>query len=743
MRYRVAPWATFLTTGTVATAVVMLLPRSPAQDVGYVLVALAGSGAMLVGPRLYHPNGASAWSLIGGGMTLWVVGAALAALQTWTVAPLPVVPDAVRLGTYPLVAAGLLMFTRARTVEQRPTIFLDTAILTTAAGMLSAVFLVDPAWATGMGLERWLDVAFPVGNVLLFGALVRLACAPGAARIASLVLAAGIGLMLVYQGIGQVLTELPRIATRPEALATQWLLAFVLAGAAALHPSMVQLSSPAAPRSDRPHGRQVVGLGIALAAGPAILGVQYLAKVPASTGTIALFYVPLVLLVTLRMLVLVQQINAQAVSDHLTGLPNRRALHHEASARLGDPRAPQALLLLDLDRFKEVNDSLGHQAGDELLVQVAGRLRSRLRGDDLLARLGGDEFAILLEGAGRVEAERIASALTTGMEEPFDLGELAVHSAASIGIALFPDHGTDLSTLLRKADVAMYRAKATGGYRMHAGDDDHLGGLRLSEELRTALDEDQMVLHYQPKLDLDTGATRGVEALVRWQHPERGLLPPAAFLDRIEEIGLMGALTRTVLTKALDQAVLWRADGHDLTVAVNLSASSLIDIELAARIAAMLDARGLPASVLQLEITEEFLMADRSRARAVLSALRETGITIAVDDFGTGYSSLSYLRDLPIDVLKLDRSFILPMSDDARAAALVSSTIGLAHSLGLRMVAEGVEDHAAYTELARLGCDQAQGYYMSHPLPSDELERWLLEHTTTLPALCAPADRRL
>ncbi|MHB1491454.1 MAG: putative bifunctional diguanylate cyclase/phosphodiesterase, partial [Cellulomonas sp.] len=341
---------------------------------------------------------------------------------------------------------------------------------------------------------------------------------------------------------------------------------------------------------------------------------------------------------------------------------------------------------------------------------------------------------------GRIEAERIASTLTAAMAESFDLGELSVHSAASTGIALFPDHGTDLSTLLRKADVAMYRAKRTGGYQMYRDDAGDFSRLKLSEELRTALDEDQLVLHYQPKLDLDTGETRGVEALVRWNHPIRGLLHPAAFLDRVEEVGLMSAMTRIVLTKALDQVVAWRADGHDLDVAVNLSASSLVDAELPAQIAAMLHARGLPPSVLQLEITEDFLMADRARARVILTALRDAGITIAVDDFGTGYSSLSYLRDLPIDELKLDRSFILPMADDARAAALVSSTIDLAHALGLRMVADGVEDQTAYTELARLGCDQAQGYHMSHPLPRDELELWLRDRTPA-PAALLPFRR--
>ena len=232
-------------------------------------------------------------------------------------------------------------------------------------------------------------------------------------------------------------------------------------------------------------------------------------------------------------------------------------------------------------------------------------------------------------------------------------------------------------------------------------------------------------MHYQPKIDLDTGDVRAVEALVRWNHPTRGLLYPDAFLALVEEFGLMPSLTRVVLALALDQAEAWDTDGRPLTVAVNLSASSLVDYDLPRQVASMLAARGIPPAVLQLEITEEFLMADRDRARTILTQLRNSGVQISVDDYGTGYSSLSYLRDLPIDELKLDQSFVFPMADDARAAALVASTIALAHSLGLRMVAEGVETIVAYTELARLGCDQAQGYFVSRSIPAAELDHWL------------------
>jgi len=285
-----------------------------------------------------------------------------------------------------------------------------------------------------------------------------------------------------------------------------------------------------------------------------------------------------------------------------------------------------------------------------------------------------------------------------------------------------------VNTLLRKADIAMYKAKnSSDGHHVYdrVDDSDLATRMQTVDELRTALRDDQLILYYQPKIDLPTGEVHSVEALVRWDHPTRGLVYPDSFLNLVEGAGLMRAMTRVVLSIALDQAAAWHAAGRGLTIAVNLSASSMVDTDLPDEVAAMLGARGLPPGALRLEITEEFLMADRDRARNILTRLRRQGIQISIDDFGTGYSSLSYLRDLPVDELKLDRSFIFPMADDAHAAALVASTIALAHSLDLRMVAEGVENEIAYTELAAMGCDQAQGYYMSRPVPAAEFEHWL------------------
>jgi diguanylate cyclase (GGDEF)-like protein len=415
-------------------------------------------------------------------------------------------------------------------------------------------------------------------------------------------------------------------------------------------------------------------------------------------------------------------------TDDLTGLLNRRAFNHDCTQRLAGGNNDGALLLLDLDRFKEVNDSLGHEAGDRLLIEVGRRLSRCLRKGDLLARLGGDEFAVLLGDGSGEEASAVAGKIQDALAEVIGLDGIALRSSVSIGIALFPAHGSDTNSLLRSADLAMYCAKTTrSGHHLYREGDDQQGEARLRtiQELRRALVADELVLHYQPQVDLATDEVHGVEALVRWQHPTRGLVMPADFLGVAEECGLMYDLTLVVLGKALDQASLWHAQQNKLTVAVNISASSLVDLGLPRRISSMLRERKLPASALVLEITEDFLMADRDRARAILTELRSNGIQIAVDDFGTGYSSLAYLRELPIDELKLDRSFVLPMDTDPRASALVASTIALAHSLGLRIIAEGVESRETRNELKELGCDNAQGYFVSRPVTVQELDGWL------------------
>jgi diguanylate cyclase len=419
-----------------------------------------------------------------------------------------------------------------------------------------------------------------------------------------------------------------------------------------------------------------------------------------------------------------------AHTDELTGLGNRRSFYDNAQLRLAPEAGTGAMLLLDLDRFKEVNDSLGHHAGDTLLKLVADRLRQNLDGaDEVLTRLGGDEFAVLLVGVDAELAEAVALGIRDALEPPFSVDGVTVRVNASIGISLFPIHGHEVSTLLRRADIAMYQAKANrvGHYVYTPATDSVHEQNRLAtlEELRSAILGRTIEVHYQPKMDANTLTVTGVEALVRWRHPARGLLLPDAFLPLVEDSGLMRDLTDAVLELSLDQVRVWRDAGRTLSVAVNLSASSLVDADLPQRVWAALCARQLPADALELEITEDFLMADRERARAILTELRRHGIRVAVDDYGTGYSSLAYLRELPIDELKLDRSFVQPMADDPRAAAIVRSTIDLAHALGMTMVAEGVEDADTASQLALSSCDQVQGFFFSKALPAAELENWM------------------
>ncbi len=426
----------------------------------------------------------------------------------------------------------------------------------------------------------------------------------------------------------------------------------------------------------------------------------------------------------------------QAREDELTGLPNRAQLYadgRKALAAAGRSGRLSALVLIDLDRFKEVNDTLGHEQGDMLLCEVAARLRDILRPADILARLGGDEFAILVRdlphrGATAELADRIGTALA----RPFDLCGVGIELGASIGVALYPEHGRELSTLLQRADVAMYEAKHG---RAHietydpARDPYSPERLALVSELRRAIERDELVLHFQPKVAIDGGAVIGVEALVRWEHPQRGLIPPVEFVPLAERTGVIGALTRWVLDAALHQCRTWMDSGIDLPVAVNLSGADVLDAGLSDAVAGALLRAGVPGDHLECEISEHTVLADPVRAVESLGRLRAMGVRLSLDDFGQGQSSLSYLGRLPLDEIKIDRSFVMGMSDDASDAAIVRATIDLGRGLGLQVVAEGVEDDGALAGLALLQCDVAQGFGLSRPLPADELERWLAERT--------------
>jgi diguanylate cyclase (GGDEF)-like protein len=419
----------------------------------------------------------------------------------------------------------------------------------------------------------------------------------------------------------------------------------------------------------------------------------------------------------------------EARTDALTGLANRRRFFSDLAAELTEARRSSgslALLLVDLDRFKELNDSLGHHAGDALLREMGPRLRRAAGEGARLARLGGDEFAVVVRPADG--AEELADRLLEELDRPFAVHGLPIAIEASIGVARFPEHGSGSERLLRCADIAMYRAKRTHkGIAVYNPSDDRNAPDRvhLMSELREGIAAGQLVVHYQPKVALADGRVIGVEALVRWQHPQRGLLGPALFLPAAEQTALLRPLTLSVLEQSLDQAARWHERGCPLEVAVNLSATNLLDGELAVAVRERLEARGLPASALRLEITESTVMADPARAGVVLEQLHDLGVGLTLDDFGTGYSSLAYLRDLPVDEMKIDKSFVLDLAESRTNRVILDATTRLARGLSLRVVAEGVEDERTLHELTALGCDSAQGFLIARPLPAADLEQCL------------------
>jgi diguanylate cyclase (GGDEF)-like protein len=423
--------------------------------------------------------------------------------------------------------------------------------------------------------------------------------------------------------------------------------------------------------------------------------------------------------------------------DELTGLAGRRAFL-DAAARVvggGEHRvrevSPAALVLVNLDRFREINSVLGHQSGDRLLVVVASRLRELLRPSDLLARIGGDEFAVLLRDAGPGRAELLANRLRDALRAPVLLADLPVQTEVSVGIAYAPAHGRGAAELLRHAEAAMYEAKLTRvGQRTyqrnrHTAAAPGRARLRLRAELRSALEDNQIELRYQPKADPRTGRVTGVEALVRWQHPREGLRGPGVFLPEMEQAGLMPALTRRVLELALADCASWRGAGAELSVSVNVPPSVIDDTGFAAVVEDALSRHRLEPSALVVEVTEEALITVREQARRTLAELRALGVRVSLDDYGTGFCSLAYLRELPADEVKLDQMFLRDMHRDPSAAEIVRSTVALAHALDLKIVAEGVETKGAWLALAGWRCDEVQGYFVSPPLAGGRVVTWL------------------
>jgi diguanylate cyclase (GGDEF)-like protein len=419
--------------------------------------------------------------------------------------------------------------------------------------------------------------------------------------------------------------------------------------------------------------------------------------------------------------------------DSLTELPNRRWFLEAVGQALNNPSLRAGgLLLVDLNGFKEVNDTLGHHHGDLVLKEVGPRLAAAFRSEDLVARLGGDEFAVFMPGADSDAAQTAVQRLQDALHTPVDVDGISLELDASIGLAWYPEHGGDVDTLLQRADVAMYRAKASHNSLVtYRSEDDYHSPERLviAGDLRRALLSDQLVLHYQPQVELGVGRPVAAEGLVRWQHPQRGLLGPFEFIEVAERTGLIKDLTNRVLDLGLADLRRWTDDGRKLSLSLNVSVRSLLDRRFPEEVEKLLAHHGVDGKSLTLELTESSLMVDPEVAKKTMRHLAELGVSVAIDDFGTGYSSLAYLTDLPIGELKIDKSFVRAMGSDARNAIVVRSTIELAHNLGLRTVAEGIEDAFTFERLRALGCELAQGFHMSRPLPADSLMSWWDIHT--------------
>jgi diguanylate cyclase (GGDEF)-like protein len=437
---------------------------------------------------------------------------------------------------------------------------------------------------------------------------------------------------------------------------------------------------------------------------------------------------------------LLERLRYDARHDSLTGLGNRTLFVDALDECFCEPevvagRRQGAVLLLDLDRFKEVNDALGHPVGDRLLEQVASRLLAHVPAGAVVSRLGGDEFAVLLRACRSPEdALATARAARAALTGPFEVGGTFLEVGASVGVAMVPTDGADGATILRRADMAMYEAKraATGVARYTPVQDRRsTDQLELAGELRHALQSDHVVMHFQPKANLRTGRIVGFEALARWEHPARGLVMPDEFIPLAEHTGLMGPLTHSAIERSLAECRGWLAGTPGVGVAVNLSPRRLLEPHMPATVAELLDRAGVPADLLTLEITESSIMGDPDAAVRALHQLRDLGVRLSIDDFGTGYSSLGYLQRLPVHEVKIDKSFIVPMAHDAGAAAIVRSIVDLAHTLGLTVVAEGVEDDETRQALIDVGCDVQQGYGLARPMPADAVAGWLLEHRRT------------
>jgi diguanylate cyclase (GGDEF)-like protein len=673
--------------------------------------------------------------VLGAAVLAWALGDFVLTWESWNGGqpPNPSLADAFYLSFFPLAYAAIVLMLRKELHRLLPATWLDGAVAGLGAAAVCGAFAFGRIVTTlgGSKLGIGVDLAYPIGDVLLLALVFAgTAILPGR-RLPWMIFAAACAI----NGVGDTFNLLNQSAAHATAVggivdAVAWPIAILMMSISMWLPSGRRDLT----ETGRMPGFLLPGLGALASLVILFVGAAThdIGQIALGLATATLVVVGIRLGLSVRGLrALTEERHRQAVTDELTGLGNRRRLTTLLDAYFtdyADPETPPrnlAFLFVDLDHFKEINDSFGHSAGDELLRQLGPRLMGSLRSTDVLVRIGGDELGAVLIDTDPEYAAGLAQRLTALLEQPFELNGVTVRISGSIGIAMAPTDATDSIGLMRCADVAMYRAKlGQRSYEVYQPDIDDGGNrLVLVDELRSAVDTEELALHYQPQVDLRTGETVAVEALLRWPHPRLGMIPPLEFLPLAEEAGLMGSLTRLVLEQALAQCAVWRATGSRLAVSVNISSSNLLDPGFIEVVRSALRRHRVPPSALILEITETTIIRDFEGCRQVIEELHNHGLGISIDDFGSGFTSLAYLGSLAVTELKLDRTFIGGLINDGREqdVKLVRATIELGHALGLNVVAEGIETCATLELLALLGCDRAQGYFTGRPVPAAQI----------------------
>ncbi len=740
-RPRAAVWVCFAVIGVLLAAYLGFLIEHPAHHYSEWLDGWGIDAVEILASALCLARAAGRRQhravplVLGLGLLSWSLGDTVLTIESLGGATphTPSIADAFYLGFFPLAYVAMIMFMRGEIRRINSPSWLDSAVAGLGAASVCAAFAFqNVVSATGeTPIAVAVNLAYPVGDLLLLVLVVGSTAMLGGRRKTPWVLmASGMALNVVGDtfnllgpaaGAEHVGVVLNGIAW-PVAILLMSIAVWVPRG----HSDPLALPKPTG--FLLPGLAATAGLGVLVASA---LGDDSIGQLAVAFATSTLAAVGVRLAVSVRSLrTLTVRHEQHSVTDYLTGLGNRRYLFGVLNAffeeqQAGDEQRSLAFLFIDLDRFKEINDSFGHPAGDELLRQIGPRLTKAVGSAGSVVRLGGDELAVVLMDADADVAVKVAERIITEIGEPFLLNKIRATVGASIGIALVPSNATDPSGLLWCADVAMYRAKL-GNIPFVFYDQDIDGGEdqpNLLDELRIAVKEGDFVLHYQPQLDLKTGQILAVEALIRWPHAKLGLVPPMKFLPLAEDAGLMWPLTTWVLNEALAQCAAWRSSGRLLAVSVNVATTDLLEAEFLDLVKGLLTRYNLPGEAVVIEITETTIIKDFLRAQSVILGLRELGVVVSIDDFGAGFTSLAYLSSLAVGELKLDRAFITALNAEGRGRdlELVRATINLGHEMGLRVVAEGIEDVETLDLIGELGCDLAQGYFISRPSPASRL----------------------